>query len=308
MPRAIALIVRRTPIRPAADHRRAGPEVAERVRRGDQIRRPRGCVGRVPPLASLPVARPCATGDCRRPAWPAGRPTRLAASEPGEGGSWGDWSPPRSKEGGLRGNHGFPHVAYTSRNAKTEARTEPAPAPKKDEEVSSPRGMGRFLAVCSWSRSRSSQRPVGTRWRCARGAAVVVVHGDRVRGRRDPDTSSHPDLPLQAPRARRAAADQRRDPQAAVDREYKAGDDVIDVPGHAMTRPHRPGVGLGQVLAGAANSYAVNDKVIGVSAPSTRGCAAIIIPVLNQAPEGRDPDDLAGQHVPLPDGQPAGWL
>jgi branched-chain amino acid transport system substrate-binding protein len=35
-----------------------------------------------------------------------------------------------------------------------------------------------------------------------------------------------------------------------------------------------------------ANSYAANDKVIGVIGTFNSGCAAIIIPVLNQAPEG----------------------
>ena len=35
-----------------------------------------------------------------------------------------------------------------------------------------------------------------------------------------------------------------------------------------------------------ANAYAANDKVIGVIGTFNSGCAAIIIPVLNQAPDG----------------------
>ena len=50
-----------------------------------------------------------------------------------------------------------------------------------------------------------------------------------------------------------------------------------------------------------ANAYAANDKVIGVIGTFNSGCAAIIIPVLNQAPDGGIADGLAGEHVRLPD-------
>ena len=57
-----------------------------------------------------------------------------------------------------------------------------------------------------------------------------------------------------------------------------------------------------------ANDYAENDKVIGVIGTFNSGCAAIIIPVLNQASDGGHPDGLAGEHVSVPDGQPPGRL
>ena len=50
-----------------------------------------------------------------------------------------------------------------------------------------------------------------------------------------------------------------------------------------------------------AQAYAGNEKVIGVIGTFNSGCAAIIIPVLNQAPGGGDRDGLAGEHVRLPD-------
>ena len=49
-------------------------------------------------------------------------------------------------------------------------------------------------------------------------------------------------------------------------------------------------MGLGQVLAERERLRA-NDKVIGVIGTFNSGCAAIEIPVLNQAPDGAD--DLA---------------
>ena len=56
------------------------------------------------------------------------------------------------------------------------------------------------------------------------------------------------------------------------------------------------------------NAYAANDKVIGIIGTFNSGCAAIIIPVAQPGARGRDRDGLAGQHVRLPDGEPAGRL
>jgi branched-chain amino acid transport system substrate-binding protein len=54
-----------------------------------------------------------------------------------------------------------------------------------------------------------------------------------------------------------------------------------------------------------ANNYAANDKVIGVIGTFNSGCAAIIIPVLNQAPEGGIPMvSPANTYVCLTEGGP----
>ena len=55
-----------------------------------------------------------------------------------------------------------------------------------------------------------------------------------------------------------------------------------------------------------ANAYAANDKVIGIIGTFNSGCAGIIIPVVNQAPDGGHRDALARQHVRLPDAGGAG--
>ena len=52
------------------------------------------------------------------------------------------------------------------------------------------------------------------------------------------------------------------------------------------TRPHRPASGTPASAAQNANAYAANDKVIGIIGTFNSGCAGIIIPVVNQAPDG----------------------
>ena len=63
------------------------------------------------------------------------------------------------------------------------------------------------------------------------------------------------------------------------------------------------------------NAYAATTSCVGVIGTFNSPCAAIIIPLLNKAKggvEGREPggdsDDLAGEHVAVPDGEPAGRL
>ena len=50
-----------------------------------------------------------------------------------------------------------------------------------------------------------------------------------------------------------------------------------------------------------ANAYADDDQVIGVIGPLDSSCATILIPVLNPAPGGAIPIDLAVEHLPVPD-------
>ena len=52
------------------------------------------------------------------------------------------------------------------------------------------------------------------------------------------------------------------------------------------TRPPRPASGTPASAAQNANAYAANDKVIGIIGTFNSGCAGIIIPVVNQAPDG----------------------
>ena len=53
-----------------------------------------------------------------------------------------------------------------------------------------------------------------------------------------------------------------------------------------------------------ANAYAANDKVIGIIGTFNSGCAAIIIPVVNQAPDGGIAMVSPANTLRLPD---AGW-
>ena len=55
-----------------------------------------------------------------------------------------------------------------------------------------------------------------------------------------------------------------------------------------------------------ANDYANNNSVIGVIGTFNSGCAEIIIPVLNQAPNGPVGHDQPGEHVRRPHAQGPG--
>ena len=63
-------------------------------------------------------------------------------------------------------------------------------------------------------------------------------------------------------------------------------------------------LGLGQVL-GECERIRGNDGVIGVIGTFNSGCAAIEIPVLNQAPDGGIPMAVPGEHVRVPHGSRA---
>ena len=55
-----------------------------------------------------------------------------------------------------------------------------------------------------------------------------------------------------------------------------------------------------------AQAYAGNEDVVAVIGTFNSGCAAIVIPVLNQRSGRRRRDDVAGEHVRLPDRGRAG--
>src|SRR4029078_9297896 len=108
------------------------------------------------------------------------------------------------------------------------------------------------------------------------------------RGDADPDYMVAPDFPLQG-----SSRTQTEQIVAAIryqleQQDWKAGDYNIgyqscdDATAQARKWDHR-------TCFSNANAYAANDKVIGVIGTFNSGCAAIIIPVLNQAPDGGIP-------------------
>ena len=121
----------------------------------------------------------------------------------------------------------------------------------------------------------------------AGGAAVVVVHGDRVRGRRETRTYIlASDFPLQGSSRTQTMQIVEAIRYLLEKSDCKAGDYNIGLP--VVRRRDGAGrqVGLGQVLDERATPTPANDKVVGVIGTFNSGCAAIIIPVLNQAPDG----------------------
>jgi branched-chain amino acid transport system substrate-binding protein len=96
------------------------------------------------------------------------------------------------------------------------------------------------------------------------------------------------DLPLQG--ASRTQTLQINDAirKELADREYKAGDYNIGFQACDDATAQAGKWDSGKCSQNA-NAYAANDKVIGVIGTFNSGCAAIIIPVLNQAPEGGIP-------------------
>ena len=90
-----------------------------------------------------------------------------------------------------------------------------------------------------------------------------------------------------------------------ADREYKAGDYNIGFQACDDATAQAGKWDSGKCSQNA-NAYAANDKVIGVIGTFNSGCAAIIIPVLNQAPEGgslRRAIDHVARYLP----EPATW-
>ena len=104
----------------------------------------------------------------------------------------------------------------------------------------------------------------------------------------DPDYIIASDLPLQG--ASRTQTLQINDAirKELADREYKAGDYNIGFQACDDATAQAGKWDSGKCSQNA-NAYAANDKVIGVIGTFNSGCAAIIIPVLNQAPDGGIP-------------------
>ena len=104
----------------------------------------------------------------------------------------------------------------------------------------------------------------------------------------NPDYIIASDLPLQG--ASRTQTLQINDAirKELTDREYKAGDYNIGFQACDDATAQAGKWDSGKCSQNA-NTYAANDKVIGVIGTFNSGCAAIIIPVLNQAPDGGIP-------------------
>jgi branched-chain amino acid transport system substrate-binding protein len=104
----------------------------------------------------------------------------------------------------------------------------------------------------------------------------------------DPDYIIASDLPLQG--ASRTQTLQINDAirKELSDREYKAGDYAIGFQACDDATAQAGKWDSGKCSQNA-NAYAANDKLIGVIGTFNSGCAAIIIPVLNQAPDGGIP-------------------
>ncbi len=104
----------------------------------------------------------------------------------------------------------------------------------------------------------------------------------------NPDYIIASDLPLQG--ASRTQTLQINDAirKELTDREYKAGDYNIGFQACDDATAQAGKWDSGKCSQNA-NAYAANDKVIGVIGTFNSGCAAIIIPVLNQAPDGGIP-------------------
>ena len=213
----------------------------------------------------------------RRPASPAGRPTAL--------------QPCTTLKKGAHGGNMVSPVSLTLPPRNGLARYDTgrrSPRRRRRLEVQEERGSPRRSA-----RRRARARCSGLRWRRrrrrTRGAAVVVVYGGRVRGRREPRLHHRFGSAAAGRIAHADAADQRRDPQGARrTASIKAGDYAIGFQACDDATAQAGKWDSGKCSQNA-NAYAANDKVIGVIGTFNSGCAAIIIPVLNQAPEGGIP-------------------
>jgi branched-chain amino acid transport system substrate-binding protein len=108
------------------------------------------------------------------------------------------------------------------------------------------------------------------------------------KGDGDADYIIASDLPLQG--ASRTQTLQINDAirKELTDREYKAGDYNIGFQACDDATAQAGKWDSGKCSQNA-NAYAANDKLIGVIGTFNSGCAAIIIPVLNQAPDGGIP-------------------
>ena len=145
----------------------------------------------------------------------------------------------------------------------------------------------------------------GRRWRRPGGAAVVVVHGIEYKGDGDPDYIVASDFPLQG-----SSRTQTEQIVAAIryeldQQDWKAGDYNIGFQSCDDATAQAGKWDSGKCSPNA-NAYAANDKVIGVIGTFNSGCAAIEIPVLNQAPDGGIAMVSPANTYAVPDGEPAG--
>jgi len=101
----------------------------------------------------------------------------------------------------------------------------------------------------------------------------------------NPDYIIASDLPLQGASRTQTLQINEAIRKVLADREYKAGDYNIGFQACDDATAQAGKWDSGKCSQNA-NAYAANDKVIGVIGTFNSGCAAIIIPVLNQAPDG----------------------
>ena len=119
-----------------------------------------------------------------------------------------------------------------------------------------------------------------------RGAAVVLVHRDRVQGRRDPDVLHRVRLPAAGLVAHPDDADRGGDPLPPRSSRTTRPATTTSPTSRATTRPPRPASGTRASARRTPTPTPPTRRSIGVIGTFNSGCAAIEIPVLNQAPGG----------------------
>jgi branched-chain amino acid transport system substrate-binding protein len=120
----------------------------------------------------------------------------------------------------------------------------------------------------------------------------------------DPDLLIASDLPLQGSSRTQTLQINEAIRYELEQRDWKAGDQAIGFQACDDATAQAGKWDSGKCSQNA-NNYAANDKVIGVIGTFNSGCAAIIIPVLNQAPEGGIPMvSPANTYVCLTEGGP----
>ena len=120
-------------------------------------------------------------------------------------------------------------------------------------------------------------------------------------GEGDPDYPARIGLPAPGIVAHADGADRGAIRQELQNREWKAGDYNIAFQS-CDDATAQAGKWDSAKCSANGNAYAANDAVIGVIGTFNSGCAQIIIPLLNAGAGRRHRDDLAGEHVRLPDG------
>ena len=123
----------------------------------------------------------------------------------------------------------------------------------------------------------------------------------------DPDDLIASDLPLQGASRLQSLQINAAIRQELKNREWKAGDYNIGFQACDDATAQAAKWDSGKCSQNA-NAYAANDKLVGVVGTFNSGCAAIIIPVLNQAPDGGIAMVSPANTYAVLDGQPAGRL